>query len=107
MRQRNAYLALVIVLMALGFNIYLNLRTAGRLTATVNASAQTRITTVKQRCKLTMKVANFSLHVEQILAQDAPQAVPPFSRDYAGFEESYRSCETQLKTVKLIARQSP
>jgi hypothetical protein len=107
MRRRMEYIAFALLFVALGVNIYLNLRTSAQLTTTVTQSAQTRVTTVTQRCGLTMEIANFSLHVEQVLAQDAPQAVPPFSRDYAAFESSYRSCETQLVHVETIARQSP
>lgn len=107
MRKRIEYAALVLVLAALGFNIYLNLHTSRRLSMTVSESAQTRVTTVTQRCALTQKVANFALLSERVIVRFAPQSAPPFSKAYAGFESSYQSCETQLVTVRAIAHQSP
>jgi hypothetical protein len=107
MRKRNQYLAITLVIAALGFNIYSNLHTANRVDTTVNESAQTRVTTVRQRCHLTSEVANFSLHAEQVLAHFAPREVPSFSNDYAGFEASYHSCKKQLITVESIANKAP
>lgn len=107
MRTRMLAVGFALVIGALGFNIYLNLHTSSRLTATVNASAHTRITTVTQRCALTQKIANFALHTEQVLVRFVPSVVPPFSKDYAGFEASYQACEKQLVTVKKIANRAP
>jgi type II secretory pathway component PulJ len=68
-------------------------RTQHALEKTVADSANTRITTVTQRCDFTRLVTN-------VLIQQDPQVAPPFQKSLAG-------CEKQLAIVKLIAANSP
>jgi hypothetical protein len=64
-----------------------------KLTGTVDAGANTRITTVEARCALTALIVGLAEHVD-------PAHVAPFIA-------SYRLCEQQLVGVKRIAHNAP
>jgi hypothetical protein len=64
-----------------------------RLTTTVSASAHARVTTVEQRCELT-------LHLVRLLAAGR---MP----ETAWFQSSYAGCEKQLVQVRGIAAHAP
>lgn len=66
--------------------------TQRQLHETVLKSAETRITTVTQRCELTGLI-------DQVLIKQDPSVAPRFT-------QSYRGCEKQLTQVKKIAAQA-
>lgn len=67
--------------------------TQNLLLMSVKESAETRVTTVTQRCAFT------SLVLDVLVKQD-PAVAPPFNRSLAG-------CRVQLKLVKKIAAATP
>lgn len=68
-------------------------RTQQALEKTTSDSANTRITTVTQRCKFTALVTN-------VLVKQDPQVAGPFKKSLAG-------CMKQLAVVKQIAASAP
>jgi hypothetical protein len=68
-------------------------RTQNELEASGKASAETRITTVTQRCDFTRLVTN-------VLIRQDPQVAGPFEKSLAG-------CLVQLALVKKIAAAAP
>jgi hypothetical protein len=69
-----------------------NQRLVVQAAETAYKSAETRITTVSQRCDLTHKIT-------EVLGKDDPRRVHVF-------QVSYRGCLAQLKEVKHIATQA-
>ena len=89
-----------------------------RLITTTKASAETRITTVSQRCDLTSENRTGAqleqieaLLVRNVIDKFIPKIRSPFdalaaayNQQVASYSAKYAACEKQLKTVKQIAK---
>lgn len=79
----------------------------GQLSTVVSESANTRVTTVTQRCGLTVDVQKLSQLAASVTTEFAPKIATPFDRLNRTLVISYNGCEKQLKKVKKIAKQAP
>lgn len=105
---RNKLIAagFVVLLLAIGANLWLTLNTRATLTSVVQQSAATRVTTVAQRCGLTIDVEDLSHLSAGVITAFAPRIAAPFDRLDKALLKSYRGCEKQFATVKKISQQA-
>lgn len=79
----------------------------GKLSTVVAESANTRVTTVTQRCGLTVDVQQLTHLSASVITEFAPKIATPFDLLNRTLVVSYNGCEKQLKAVKSIAKQAP
>lgn len=107
MRTRLIVTGFVILLIAVGVNVWITLNTRSSLTTVVKESAATRVTTVTQRCGLTTDVERLSRLAAAVITEFAPKLAGPFDRLDRTLLASYAGCEKQLKRVKSINAHAP
>ena len=103
-------LTLVLMVAAIGGGVAAWVRVGsleGRLSTVVSESANTRITTVTQRCGLTKDVQQLSHLSAGVITEFDPKIAGPFDALDGTLRVSYAGCEKQLATVKQIAKQAP
>lgn len=81
--------------------------TQGRLEVSLKASAKTRVTTVTQRCALTLLDSEFAADAARIIGEFAPRVVGPFNILSVNYLASYQGCLKQLQQVKRISKETP
>jgi|SRR5665213_3216092 len=97
--------ALVVVVIVL-FVLVLNVERAQ--TASLRATAASRVVTVAQRCDLTSEVRAIDLLDRAVLtAAHDPKAAAPFALHARTLAVSYAGCEKQLAEVKASLTPAP